>query len=334
MRARLSLIYQVFNTPHLVRAAVVGLLLAGAVLPAGAAYPDKAVRLVVPFPPGGGTDVVARTIALKLGDLWGQSVVADNRPGAAAIIGTEIVARAAPDGYTLGFISMTHTINVSLYRKLPYDPLTDFAPLILAATAPNVLVAHPSVGAKTVAELVQIAKARPGRLNFPSSGSGGVSHLAAEMFRHAAGIDITHVPYRGAGPALTALLAGEMQLMMATTPVALPQMKAGRLAAIAIASRARSPLAPELPTIAESGYPGFEADTWYGMLAPAGIPAFLVAQINSAVAKLLMQADVKERLAREGAQPAGGTPAQFGAYLRSESEKWAKVVRAANIRVE
>ena len=299
-----------------------------------AAYPDKAVRMVVPFPPGGGTDVVARSVALKLGEVWNQSAIIDNRPGAAAIVGTEIVARAVPDGYTLGFVSMTHTINVSLYRKLPYDPVADFAPLILAATAPNVLVTHPSVGAKTVAELVQIAKARPGRLNFPSSGSGGVSHLAAEMFRSAAGIDITHVPYRGAGPALTALLAGEMQLMMATTPVALPQMKAGKLVALAIASRERSLLAPELPTIAQSGYPGFEADTWYGMLAPAGTPAPLIAQVNGAVARLLLQADLKERLAREGAQPAGGTPAQFGAFIRSEIAKWAQVVRAANIRAE
>ena len=299
-----------------------------------AAYPDKAVRMVVPFPPGGGTDVVARSVALKLGEVWNQSAIIDNRPGAAAIVGTEIVARAVPDGYTLGFVSMTHTINVSLYRKLPYDPVADFAPLILAATAPNVLVTHPSVGAKTVAELVQIAKARPGRLNFPSSGSGGVSHLAAEMFRSAAGIDITHVPYRGAGPALTALLAGEMQLMMATTPVALPQMKAGKLVALAIASRERSLLAPELPTIAQSGYPGFEADTWYGMLAPAGTPAPLIAQVNGAVARLLLQADLKERLAREGAQSAGGTPAQFGAFIRSEIAKWAQVVRAANIRVD
>ena len=318
---------------YLVRGLTLAIAASGAAC-AAAAYPDKAVRMVVPFPPGGGTDVVARSVALNLGELWNQSVIVDNRPGAAAIIGTEIVARAVPDGYTLGFVSMTHTINVSLYRKLPYDPVADFAPLILVATAPNVLVAHPSVGAKTVAELVQIAKARPGRLNFPSSGNGGVSHLSAEMFRYAAGIDITHVPYRGAGPALTALLGGEMQLMMATTPVALPQMKAGRLVALAITSRERSPLTPDLPTIAESGYPGFEADTWYGMVAPARIPAPLVAQVNGAVTKLLLQANFKERLAREGAQPAGGTPAQFGAYIKSEIEKWAKLVRAANIRAE
>ena len=299
-----------------------------------AAYPDKPVRMVVPFPSGGGTDVVARTIALKLGEQWNQSVIVDNRPGAAAMIGTEILAHAVPDGYTLGFVSMTHTINVSLYRKLPYDPIADFAPIILAATAPNVLVVNPAVGAKTVAELVQIAKARPGRLNFPSSGNGGVSHLSAEMFRYAAGIDITHVPYRGAGPALTALLAGEMQLMMATTPVALPQIRAGRLIALAVTSRARSPLAPELPTIAESGYPGFEADTWYGMLAPARVPAPLVTQLNGAVVKMLAQPDFKERLAREGAQPAGGTPAEFAAFIKLETDKWAKIVRMAKVRVE
>jgi len=290
--------------------------------------------MVVPFPPGGGTDVVARSIALKLGEQWGQSVIVDNRPGAASMIGTEILAHSVPDGYTLGFVSMTHAINVSIYRKLPYDPVADFAPVILAAAAPNVLVVNPSVGAKTVADLVQIAKARPGKLNFPSSGNGGVSHLSAEMFRYAAGIDITHVPYRGAGPALTALLAGEMQLMMATTPVALPQMKAGRLVALAITSRQRSPLAPELPTIAESGYPGFEADTWYGMLAPAKVPAPLVAQMNEAVTKMLAQPDFKERLAHEGAQPAGGTPAQFAAYIKSEIDRWAKIVRMAKVKVE
>ncbi|HEV7820183.1 MAG TPA: tripartite tricarboxylate transporter substrate binding protein [Burkholderiales bacterium] len=312
------------------------LCIAGAVTSGAgnAAYPDKPVRMVVPFPPGGGTDVVARAIALKLGEQWSQSVIVDNRPGAASMIGTEILARSVPDGYTLGFVSMTHTINVSIYRTLPYDPVADFAPIILAASAPNVLVVNPSVGAKTVADLVRIAKARPGRLNFPSSGNGGVSHLSAEMFRYAAGIDITHVPYRGAGPALTALLAGEMQLMMATTPVALPQMKAGRLVALAVTSRERSPLAPELPTISESGYPGFEADTWYGMLAPAKIPPALVTQVNAAVTKMLAQPDFKERLAHEGAQPAGGTPTQFAAYIRSEIDKWAKIVRMAKVKVE
>jgi len=299
-----------------------------------AAYPDKPVRMVVPFPPGGGTDVVARAIAQKLGEQWGQSVIVDNRPGAASMIGTEILAHAVPDGYTLGFVSMTHTINVSIYKKLPYDPVADFAPIILAATAPNVLVVNPAVGAKTVAELVKIAKARPGKLNFPSSGNGGVSHLSMELFRYTAGIEITHVPYRGAGPALTALLANETQLMMATTPVALPQMKAGRLIALAVTSRVRSPLAPELPTIAESGYPGFEADTWYGMLAPARFPAVLVTQVNGAVTKMLAEPDFKERLAHEGAQPAGGTPAQFAAYIKSEIGKWAKIVGMAKVQIE
>jgi len=299
-----------------------------------AAYPDKPVRMVVPFPPGGGTDVVARAVALKLGELWSQSVIVDNRPGAAAIVGTEILARSVPDGYTLGFVSMTHSINVSLYKKLPYDPIADFTPLILVATAANVLVVHPSLGAKTVADLIRIAKARPGQLNFPSSGNGGVSHLAAEMFRYATGIAITHVPYRGAGPALTSLLAGETQLMMATEPVALPQMRAGKLIGIATTSRERSSLVLDVPTVAESGYPGFEADTWYGMLAPAGFSSLLIAQVNGAITKLLSQLDFKERLAREGAQPAGGTPAQFAHYLKTETAKWAKVVHMANVRVE
>ncbi len=299
-----------------------------------AAYPDKPVRMVVPFPPGGGTDVVARAIALKLTEQWGQSVVVDNRPGAASMVGTEMLARAVPDGYTLGFVSMSHTINPSIYKKLPFDPIADFSPVVLAATAPNVLVVNPGVGAKSVAELVQIAKARPGKLNFPSSGNGGVSHLSMEMFRYAAGIDIVHVPYRGAGPALTALLANETQLMMATTPVALPQMKAGRLIALATTGLKRSSLAPEIPTVAEAGYPGFEADTWYGMLAPAKVPPALVNQANAAVTKMLTQADFKERLAHEGAQPAGGTPAQFAAHIKSEIEKWAKIVRMAKVKIE
>ena len=299
-----------------------------------AAYPDKPVRMIVPFPPGGGTDVVARAIAQKLGDQWGQSVVVDNRPGAASMVGTEMLAHAVADGYTIGFVSMSHTINPSIYKKLPFDPIADFAPVVLAATAPNVLVVNPAVGAKSVAELVQVAKARPGKLNFPSSGNGGVSHLSMEMFRYAAGIDIVHVPYRGAGPALTALLANETQLMMATTPVALPQMKAGRLIALATTGLKRSPLAADIPTVAESGYPGFEADTWYGMLAPAKMPPALVNQINAAVVKMLTQPDFKERLAHEGAQPAGGTPAQFAAYIKMEIEKWAKIVRMAKVKIE
>lgn len=301
---------------------------------AAAAYPDKPVRMVVPFPPGGGTDVVARAIALKLTEQWGQSVVVDNRPGAASMVGTEILSHSVPDGYTLGFVSMSHSINPSIYRKLPFDPVNDFAPIVLAATAPNVLVVNTNVGAKSVAELVQIAKTRPGKLNYPSSGNGGVSHLSMEMFRFAAGIEIVHVPYRGAGPALTALLANETQLMMATTPVALPQMKAGRLVALATTGLKRSPLAPEIPTVAESGYPGFEADTWYGMLAPAKMAPALVTQVNVSVVKMLGQPDFKERLAHEGAQPAGGTPAQFAAYIKTEIEKWAKIVRMAKVRIE
>ena len=310
----------------------------GAALGAGgcvfAAYPDKPVRLIVPFPSGGGTDVTARAIALKLTEQWGQSVVVDNRPGAASMVGTEILAHSVPDGYTLGFVSMSHSINPSIYRKLPFDPINDFAPIVRAATAPNVLVVNTGVGAKSVAELVQIAKARPGKLNYPSSGNGGVSHLSMEMFRFAAGIDIVHVPYRGAGPGLTALLANETQLMMATTPIALPQMKAGRLIALATTGLKRSPLAPDVPTVAESGYPGFEADTWYGMLAPAKFPPALVNQINASVNRMLTQADFKERLSFEGAQPAGGSPADFAAYIKSEIEKWAKIVRMAKVKIE
>jgi tripartite-type tricarboxylate transporter receptor subunit TctC len=295
-----------------------------------AAYPDKPVRVIVPFAPGGGTDVVGRLIGQKLGDVWGVSIVVDNRPGAGSTVGTGMLARATPDGYTLGATSMSLAINATLYRSLPYD-LNDLAAIILTARAPNVLVVNPSVPAHTVKELIAHAKANPGKLNFSSSGTGGVSHLSAEVFRAAAGIDMVHVPYRGAGPAMTALISGEAQVMMATTPVALPQMKAKRLRAIAISSRQRSLLAPDLPTIAESGFPGFETDTWYGLLAPAGTPAAIIQRINADTARILETPEMKTALGHQGAQPAGGTPEEFRRFIESEIEKWGKAIRAAKV---
>ena len=243
--------------------------------------------MVVAFSPGGGTDIVARIIGQKLSHMWPQPVVIDNRPGAGSTIGTEIVAKSPPDGYTLQAVSMSHALNAALFKKLPYDSIADFAPMVLAARAPNVLVSHPSLPVKNVKELIALAKAQPGKIAYSSSGTGGVSHLTVELFRSVAHIDLLHVPYKGAGPAMTALLSGEAQLMMATTPVALGQMKAKRVRALAISSLKRSTLAPQIPTIAESGFPGFEADTWYGVIAPARTAPALVKRINADLNQVL-----------------------------------------------
>jgi tripartite-type tricarboxylate transporter receptor subunit TctC len=290
--------------------------------------------MIIPFAPGGGTDIIGRVIAQKLTEVWPQSVVTDNRAGAGSVLGTDLTAKSKPDGYTIETVSMSHALNASLYTKLPYDPVKDFAPVILAATAPNVLVVHPSVPARTVRELIALATARPGQLNFSSSGSGGVSHLAAELFRSAAQIDIVHVPYKGAGPAMTALLSGEVQIFMATAPVALTQMSTKRLRALAIAAKHRSSLLPGLPTIAESGLPGFEADTWYGVVAPAGTSAAIVSQINADIRKLLQSPETKKLLEQQGTEPAGSSPEEFGRYIQSEIVKWGKVIKAAGIKPE
>ena len=294
-------------------------------------YPAKPVRMVIAFAPGGGTDIVGRIIGQKLTEMWPHPVVIDNRPGAGSTIGTEAVARSAPDGYTIQTVSMSHALNAALFKKLPYDTINDFAHIVLAARAPNVLVANPSLPVKNVKELIALAKARPGQVAFSSSGTGGVSHLTAELFRSVAGITLLHVPYKGAGPAMTALLSGEAQLMMATAPVALAQMKAKRVRALAISSVKRSSLAPDIPTIAESGYAGFEADTWYGLLAPARTAEGIVTKINADVNQLLKTRDVQSLFAEQGAEPAGGTPQMFRAFAESEVKRWTKVIQAAGI---
>ena len=309
--------------------AVFSLLVASAAYAQG--YPTRPVRMVVAFAPGGGTDIVGRIIGLKLSEMWPHPVVIDNRPGAASIIGTDVVAKAAPDGYTIQTVSMSHALNAALFKKLPYDTIKDFAHVILAARAPNVLVAHPSLPVRTVKDLVALAKSRPGRIAFSSSGTGGVSHLSAEVFRSVAAIELLHVPYKGAGPAMTALLSGEAQLMMATAPVALTQMKAGRVRAIAISSKQRSTLAPDLPTIAESGYPGFEADTWYGVLAPARTATAVVTRINADINQLLKTREVQARFGEQGAEIAGGSPEEFRAFAESEVKRWTQVIKAAGI---
>src|SRR4030095_5020494 len=265
-------------------------------------YPTKPIRLVVPFPPGGATDILARDVAQKLSDAWGQSFVVDNRPGAGGNIGSELVAKAAPDGYTLEMGTVgTHAINASLYAKMPYDHVKDFVPVILVAGVPNVLVVNPSVPVNSVAELIAYAKANPGKLNFASSGNGTSIHLSGELFKVMAGVQITHVPYKGSAPALQDLLGGQVQLMFDNLPPSLPQIKAGKLKALAVTSTTRAAALPDVPTMAESGLPGFEASSWFGVLAPAGTPPAIVAKLNAEIGKWLASPEAKEKLAKQGA---------------------------------
>ena len=298
-------------------------------------YPAKPVRWVVPFPAGGPLDIVARVIGVRLSETWGQPVIVDNRPGAGGNIGAEVVAKSAPDGYTIvmGALS-THAVNVSLFRKLPYDPVRDFAPVTLISEVPNVLVVNPAVPAKTVAEFIAYARANPGKLNFASGSTGSAGHLAGELFKTMARVDMTHVPYKGAAPAVTDLLAGQVQLMFDNLASALPNIRAGRLRALAVTTKKRSAFVPELPTIAESGLPGFDVSTWFGVMAPAATPRPIVNRLHDGIVRALAHPDVKERLAAMGAEPVGDTPEQFGAFVKSEIAKYAKVVKDSGARVD
>ena len=302
---------------------------------AAEAYPAKPVRFVVAFPPGGGTDIIARSIAQKLTERLAQQVVVDNRPGAGGNIGTDIVAKSAPDGHTLLMGSAGPlAINASLFGKMPFDPIRDLAPVTLAASTPNVLVVHPSLRAATIEELIALAKARPGEINFASSGHGTPAHLAGELFNSMARVKMVHVPYKGAAPALADLLGGQVQLMFSTMPPALPHVKDGRLRALAVTSAKRSPAMPELPTVDEIALPGFEANTWHGVVAPAGTPTAIIARLNREIVSILHLPEVVERLSAQGAEPVGSTPEEFAAYIRSETVKWAKVVRESGAKAE
>jgi len=299
------------------------------------AYPAKPVRFVVAFPPGGGTDIIARAIAQKLAERIAQQVVVDNRPGAGGNIGTDIVAKSAPDGYTMLMGSAGPlAINASLFGKMPFDPIKDLAPVTLAASTPNVLVVHPSLRVATVKELIALAKARPGEINFASSGHGTPAHLAGELFNSMAGVKMVHVPYKGAAPALADLLGGQVQLMFSTMPPALPHVKDGKLRALAVTSAKRSPAAPDIPTLDEIALPGFEANTWHGVVVPAGTPATIVARLNREIVAILHLPDVVERFSSQGAEALGSTPEEFAAYIRSETLKWAKVVRDSGAKAE
>ena len=313
----------------------IGASLVAATEAAAQGYPSRPVKLVVPFPPGGPLDIVGRTIAQKLSDAWGQSVVVDNRPGAGGNIGADVVAKSAPDGYTIlmGALS-THAVNPSLYAKMPYDAVKDFAPITLVAITPNVLVVNASLPVNSAKEFVAYARANSGKLAFGSGSNGSAGHLAGELFKVETATDIIHVPYKGGAPATQALLAGDTQFMFDNLANATPQIKAGKLKALAVTTAERSKLAPELPTMAEAGLPGFDISTWFGLLAPAGTPKDVIAKWNAEVTKILSSPEMRERLTAQGAEPAPMTPDQFAAFIQSEITKYARIVKASGSKVD
>jgi tripartite-type tricarboxylate transporter receptor subunit TctC len=308
------------------------LLLACAFPAAAQPYPTKPIRFLVPFPPGGGNDTMARTVGQKMTERLGQPVVIDNRPGAGGNIGAETAAHALPDGYTifLGGVG-SHGINPNLMKKPPYDPIKDFAPVSLIASAPMLVIVPLSLPAKSMNEFLQLAKARPGELNFASSGAGSIAHLAAELLNSMAKIKLEHVPYKGTGPALTDLFAGRVQVLFNSTVSAMPHVRAGKVRALAMTAAKRSPALPDLPTLAESGVPGYEATSWYGMLAPAGTPRAIVTKLNGEVVRIAQLPEVRERLAADAAEPGGNSPEEFGAYIRRELARWKTVIEQAKI---
>lgn len=298
------------------------------------AYPSRPIRWVVPFPAGGGADRLSRVIGQKLTENWGQQTVIEFRPGAAGNIGTEFVARAAPDGYTIGLVSPNLATYPSLYRKPAYDPVKDFAAVTLVSTASFVLVVHPSVPAKSVRELIALAKAAPGRLNYASSGVGAGAHLSAELFKSMAGVNIVHVPYKGHTPALVDLIAGQTDMMFSNAGSGLPHIQAGKLKALAVTTPQRWALLPQLPTLSESGLPGFDVTQWSGLVAPAGTPQAIIDKLSGEVVRILKMPDVHTQIVALGFTPVGNTPSEFSAHIKAEIAKWAKVIKAAGIRAD
>lgn len=297
-------------------------------------YPVKPVRIVASFPPGTGVDIAARIVALKLTESLGQQFVVDNRSGAGGNIAAEVVAKSPPDGYTLLFTNNAHTINPNLFRSLPYDSVRDFEPISLAGSSAMIMVAHPSLPANSVKELVALAKSRPGQINIASAGSGSPSHLGGALFKYLAGVDIVHVPYKGAPPALTDLVSGQVDLYVSGLPPALAMMKLGRVKGVAVTTAARSPAAPAVPTFAESGLTGYELTLWYGLLAPKGVPSAITGRLNAEVVKALKAPDGQDRFAAQGVDPTSTTQAQFTALIKAEMERWGKLVKAAGIQAE
>ena len=318
---------------HFARAIFAALSLT-ATLAAAQSYPSKPVRIIIPSSTGGAVDGLARIVA-QIAPALGQQVVADNRPGANGMIGMELTAKAAPDGHTivLGFLGPL-AVSPSLVRKLAYDPVKDFAPITMVAAAPLLVAAHPSVPARSVRELIQLAKSRPGQVTYGTGGTGTGGHLTMELFKLTTGVDVLHVPYRGVGPALIDVLGGQISLMVASPISSQPHIKAGRLRGIAVTGARRSPALPEVPTMIESGLPRFESTTWFGVLAPAGTPPAVVSRLHAEIAKVLQQPATREQISSLGADPSGSTPEEFAAHIKAEIAKWAKVVKAADIKPE
>ncbi|MBI3069264.1 MAG: tripartite tricarboxylate transporter substrate binding protein [Betaproteobacteria bacterium] len=295
-------------------------------------YPTRPIRFIVPFPPGGGNDIVGRIVALKLADALGQSVVVDNRGGAGGTIGTDITAKAPADGHTMLINNISLAVNVTLIPKPGYDTLKDLAPVTMVGRQPNILVVHPSVPAKSVRELLALARSRPGRMNYGSGGIGTASHLATELLKLMTRVEMVHVPYKGLGPALTDLMGGQVQLIISTMASALPQVKAGKLRPLAVTTGKRSSFFPEVPTMDEAGVSGYEFSTWYGLLVPAGTPKFVINRLNGEIARILNSSAVKEQFGTQGLEAAPTSPEEFGAYLRAEVDKWGKVIKASGAR--
>jgi len=313
-----------------------GLLLAVAMLasPARAEYPDRTIRIVVPYPPGAFNDTLGRIVAQKLGEAWGVPAVVENRPGGGTLIGTDSVAKAPADGYTLLVVAFPFAVNPSLYAKLPYDTVKDFAPLILAGQTPNLLVVNNDVPVHSVKELIDAAKAKPGSLSYGSTGSGSSNHLSMELFRLMTGTEIVHIPYKGSAPMVTDLLGGHVHVAFDNTPNVLPQVKAGKLRAIAITSATRHAMVPDVPTVAEAGVPGYEVGVWFGIVAPAGTPPAVLAKLNGELNRMLTVPDVKQKFADQGVDPVGGPPERFAEHIRVQIEKWSKVVKESGAKVE
>ncbi len=312
--------------------AVLGTTTAGAAGAAEPAFPTKPIRVIVGFPPGGAADIFARMVGQKLTDAWGQTVVVDNRPGAGSTIGSELTANAVPDGHTLMVVSASYATSAGLYAgRIKFHPVDSFVPITLIASNPNVLLAHPSVASNTVKELVAAAKASPGKLTMGSAGTGSITHLAGELFASMAAIKFTHVPYKGGGPNFTALLGGEIQLSVTSVPAALGGLKAKRVKALGVTSLKRSLVLPDVPTIAETGVPGYETLNWYGLLSPAGVPAPVIAKTYAEVSRILQMPDIVESLTKQSADPGGMPPAMFKKFLQAELSKWALAIKAAGV---
>lgn len=297
-------------------------------------YPNRPIRLIVPYPPGGAIDPLARTYAQKFNEAWGQPVLIDNKPGAGTILGTEIVAKAAPDGYTVILGTSAHAVNPSMYSKLPYDPIMDFTPISMVARLPTMLVVNPKLPVNSVKDLIDYVKSNRGKVNYSSNGNGSVTHLAGALFNSMSGTDLLHIPYKGSGPSVMSVIAGDNSVTFDTVFLQLPHVKAGKLRALAVTAAKRSPLVPDLPTIAESGLPGFEAGAWVGFLAPGGTPREIVQKWHREIIRTLQNPEVRDRQINQGLDPVGSTPEYFAEFIKADIEKWGKVVKQAGIKLE